>query len=255
MQNIVNVNDYQLIVKKFENERIVTFKDIDRLHERPEGTAGRNFRDNRQHFIESEDYFELKGTEAYNFATTYSVGTNPAKVRNLILITESGYLLLVKTLQDYLAWQVQRQLVNNYFRAKDNVQPKTELQVLRMAIDQIEVAQKEAKEAKQIAQNIKDTLIHTDEDWRNWVNEQLNKIAFQYKNYRELRKQSYDILENRARCRLNVRLNNLRDRLKENGATENKISQANYLDVIEDSTRLKEIYTNIVEKIVIKYSA
>ena len=146
--------------------------------------------------------------------------------------------------------------INRFHELKEKKlqRPQSQLDILRMAIDQIEIAQKEAKEAKQIAQNIKDTLIHTDEDWRNWVNEQLNKIAFQNKNYRELRKQSYDILENRARCRLNVRLNNLRDRLRETGATETKISQANYLDVIENSTRLKEIYTNIVEKIVIKYS-
>lgn len=116
-----------------------------------------------------------------------------------------------------------------------------------------ELKQKVDKQGEQI-ETLKSAVIHTDEDWRNWVNEQLNKIAFQNKNYRELRKQSYDILENRARCRLNVRLNNLRDRLRETGATETKISQANYLDVIEDSTRLKEIYTNIVEKIVIKYS-
>lgn len=117
-----------------------------------------------------------------------------------------------------------------------------------------ELKQKVDKQEEQI-ETIKSAVIHTDEDWRNWVNVQLNKIAFQNKNYRELRKHSYDILENRARCRLNARLNNLRDRLRESGATETKISQANYLDVIEDSTRLKEIYTNIVEKIVIKYSA
>ncbi|QTL96523.1 hypothetical protein GM661_00345 [Iocasia frigidifontis] len=255
MKNIVKINNHQLRVKKFENQRVVTFKDIDRLHERPEGTAGRNFRDNRKHFFEGEDYFELQGTEAYNFATTFSVGTNPSKVRNLILITESGYLLLVKTLQDNLAWQVQRELVNNYFRVKEIVQPKTELQVLRMAIDQIEVAQKTAREAKQIAQDIRNTILHPDEDWRNWVNDQFGKIGFINGNYRKLRKQSYDILENRAHCRLNVRLSNLRDRLKETGATKTKISQTNYLDVIEEDPRLKEIYTSVVKKIVIKYSA
>jgi hypothetical protein len=35
-----------------------------------------------------------------------------------LLITESGYLMLVKSLQDDLAWKVQRELVNNYFRTK-----------------------------------------------------------------------------------------------------------------------------------------
>lgn len=34
-------------------------------------------------------------------------------------MTESGYLMLAKSFTDDLAWQVQRELVNFYFRAKD----------------------------------------------------------------------------------------------------------------------------------------
>ncbi|MDC4242763.1 hypothetical protein NE398_21855, partial [Clostridium tertium] len=51
-----------------------------------------------------------------------------------LLITESGYLMLVKSLQDDLAWKVQRELVNNYFRAKQIVQAKLskELQAIFM---------------------------------------------------------------------------------------------------------------------------
>lgn len=36
--------------------------------------------------------------------------------RGITVLTESGYLLLVKVFDDYLAWKVQRQLVNSYFR-------------------------------------------------------------------------------------------------------------------------------------------
>lgn len=39
------------------------------------------------------------------------------------LLTESGYLMIVKTFSDDLSWQVQRQLVNAYFKAK--TQPQT----------------------------------------------------------------------------------------------------------------------------------
>jgi hypothetical protein len=37
----------------------------------------------------------------------------------LTIFTESGYLLLVKTFTDDLSWQVQRQLVNSYFKLKE----------------------------------------------------------------------------------------------------------------------------------------
>lgn len=117
-----------------------------------------------------------------------------------------------------------------------------------------ELKQKVDHQEKQI-ETIKGAIIHTDEDWRNWVNQQINSIAFRNKNYREIRKQSYDILENRARCRLDVRLNNLKDRLEQAGAKKSKIKQVNKLDVIEEEPRLKEIYTMVVEKLFIKYSA
>ncbi|OEG62193.1 MAG: hypothetical protein BHK79_02805 [Halanaerobium sp. MDAL1] len=117
-----------------------------------------------------------------------------------------------------------------------------------------ELKQKVDYQEKQI-NSIKDAVIHTDQDWRNWVNQQLNTIGFRNKNYREVRKQSYDILENRARCRLNVRLNNLKERLEQAGAKKSKVNKVSKLDVIEEDTRLKEIYTSVVEKLVIKYSA
>lgn len=113
---IIKINNTDLSVKELNGQRVVTFKDIDVLHERVWGTAGRNFRENKSHLIENEDYFSIKGDELKNFKqATNFVGSN---AKEIILITESGYLMLVKSLQDDLAWKVQRELVNNYFRAK-----------------------------------------------------------------------------------------------------------------------------------------
>ena len=60
MQNeIVEINSKEVVVKEFRGQRVVTFKDIDRVHERPDGTARRNFNINKNHFILGEDYFCL----------------------------------------------------------------------------------------------------------------------------------------------------------------------------------------------------
>jgi len=254
MNKVININNQNLNIKNFDHQRVVTFNDIDKVHRRAEGTAKRNFNSNSDRFIEGEDYYLISKDEfrtdlweAFGFSKFAAKG---------YLITETGYLMLVKSLQDDLAWEVQRKLINNYFRAKDIIEkPKNELDIMRKMIDQIEIAQKEASEAKQIAENIKDTLIHTDQDWRNWVNRQINSIAFRNKNYKEIRRQSYDILENRGRCRLEIRLSNLKERLEQAGAKKSKINKVSKLDVIEEDPRLKEIYTSIVEKLVIKYSA
>lgn len=56
---IVKINNNNLSVKEFNGQRVVTFKDIDMLHERVEGTAKRNFSDNKKYFIKNVDYYEL----------------------------------------------------------------------------------------------------------------------------------------------------------------------------------------------------
>ncbi len=58
----VIINTIPLMIKEYSNRRVVTFKDIDTVHERPEGTASRNFRKNREHFIEGEDFYSIELT-------------------------------------------------------------------------------------------------------------------------------------------------------------------------------------------------
>lgn len=104
---------------------------------------------------------------------------------------------------------------------------------------------------------IQDTIVQRDDDWRDAINKMLNNavVASGTGDYRALRQRTYEILEERARCRLNVKLSNLKDRLKESGATKSKINAASKLDVIEGDVRLKEIYTSIVKEFSIRYAA
>src|SRR5699024_9666826 len=41
------------------------------------------------------------------------------KAKELMLITESGYLMVAKPFTDDLSWQVQRSMVNSYFRLSE----------------------------------------------------------------------------------------------------------------------------------------
>jgi hypothetical protein len=90
---------------------------------RPEGTAGRNFQENRDRLTEDEDYFDVPYVE---WSQSLAVATNFVATEyrgNLILLTELGYLRLVKSFRDDLAWQVQRALVIAYFRAQQAPKP------------------------------------------------------------------------------------------------------------------------------------
>lgn len=120
VENAITVGNHTLPIKEYNNVRVVTFKDIDSVHERPDGTARKRFNDNKKHFIEGEDYFKIKCSEVRPFfGQTLPNGYNSKA--DIILITESGYLMLVKSFTDDFAWKVQRELVNTYFRVKDVV--------------------------------------------------------------------------------------------------------------------------------------
>lgn len=131
MQNeVVKVNSVDVVVKEFKGQRVVTFKDIDLVHERTDGTAKRNFNTNKKHFVLGEDYFVRNSSEAKSeFGISAPNG--------LYLITEQGYLMLVKSFTDDLAWDVQRKLVKSYFERKRPMSAMEQLQLQRDAIFEI----------------------------------------------------------------------------------------------------------------------
>lgn len=107
-------------IKVWNGQRVVTFKDIDEVHQRPKGTAKRNFNKNKEHFIEGEDYFKFTPDE---IRTNRIMAISPNLKAKTVFLTESGYLMVVKSLTDDLAWEVQRQLVNSYFKVKEEPTP------------------------------------------------------------------------------------------------------------------------------------
>ena len=112
-KSIVKIGQTDVTVKEYKGKRVVTFKDIDQCHSRPEGTAGRNFRENKKHMIDNTDYFKVCADE---IRRNKIMELSSKAHEDVTLITESGYLMLVKSFTDDLAWNVQRQLVNTYFR-------------------------------------------------------------------------------------------------------------------------------------------
>ncbi len=97
------------------DQRVITLGMMDEAHGRPAGTAGRAFRKHRGKLKEGRHYFTVRAGEL----ATRNVG-NPGNPDTLQpLLTERGYLILVKTFRDDLAWEVQEELVEGYFRARE----------------------------------------------------------------------------------------------------------------------------------------
>lgn len=125
MNELIKVGNQKIIIKEYRGQRVVTFKDIDLVHERPEGTADRNFRENKSKFIEGEDYIQLSKSQ------NHEIRGLEIPNRGITLITEQGYLMLVKSFTDDLAWEVQRSLVKNYFV---KVKQKSAIELIQDAV-------------------------------------------------------------------------------------------------------------------------
>lgn len=119
MNEVITIENTEMQIREYNGQRVVTFKDIDTVHENKSGTARRNFNRNKKHFIEGEDYFSL--TKKNSNETNSYIRNITVPNKGITLLTESGYLMIVKSLNGDIAWKVQRQLVNSCFKVKQEI--------------------------------------------------------------------------------------------------------------------------------------
>ena len=262
--NEIVINNQNVLVKEYEGKRVVTFKDIDMVHGRPEGTAGRNFRSNRKHFIEGEDFFNIKPDEIRRVGITSPNGG--------IVVTESGYLMLAKSLTDDLSWDVQRQLVNGYFKVKDTSLLSPIEMIAGIANNAVEMERKQRMlEVKQQEQqkeiegvntrldNMVEVISLDKNSWRPDSKHLISKIAQAtgsgFDCIGDTYKEVYRLVEERAGVSLGTRLTNKRNRMAGEGVCKSKRDKLSKLDVIADDKKLIEIYVAIVKEMAVKYGA
>lgn len=114
MSNVIKINDISVQVVEHQCQRVVTLAMMDQVHGRPEGTARKRFSDNKERLVEGRHYFKQSASE---IRTRFPGLIAERATEDVTLLTERGYLVLVKSFTDDLAWQVQEQLVDGYFRA------------------------------------------------------------------------------------------------------------------------------------------
>lgn len=259
MNNLVTIGNTQFTAKTLDGKPVLTFRDIDTIHHRPEGSARKRFNDNRQRFVEGEDYFKITPSE---FRT--AIGDMDSRQQNdVTLFTESGYLMIVKSFTDDWAWEVQRRLVKTYFRAKElaSEKPKPmstndlfELQVKinREYENKINALEERAESADRKISTITDVFAAppTDEEhWRDVMNRKVRTMCEEYGlNYHTTIGEMYAELERRAHVNLSVRQKNLRERMRLGGAKYAQREAVSKLVVISQDAKLRYIYEAIVRE-------
>ena len=119
MENkLVKINNVELGIKEYKKERVITAWDIAKVHNREVREITQNFNYVKDKLLKDEDYF-LVNKEKISESKILIQDFIPNNVKEIVLFTESGYLMLVKTFTDDLSWQIQRQLVKGYFKLKE----------------------------------------------------------------------------------------------------------------------------------------
>lgn len=263
MQELTTINNAEILVKEFSGQRVVTFKEIDAVHGRPDGTARRNFNTNKSHLIEGEDYFVRNSSEAQNeFGITAPNG--------LTLITESGYLMLVKSFTDDLAWKVQRELVKGYFRAKSSDPQFSTLSPQLQALINIEMRQHEQeRQMNELALKVQrnsDTMdkvtaayvapISSGDNWQESANHTINALVEHFcLNHQMFRRELYEELERESGCDLQQRLTRLKNRMKAAGATVTQCRAVTKLTIISQDKKLRSIFIGILRRRTLEFTA
>lgn len=192
-----------------------------------------------------------------------------------ILCIELGFLplwlakiTLTPTMQRENPWTVQR-LVDFQLRAKDVLEeaflnkPKSQLEIMQMQIEQMIKQEKEIIELKVTTarieakqDSINEIIALNPNEWRKKTTTLLNKVAVArggFEEYRKVRNESYEKLEDRAHCRLERRLTNRQREMSLNGVSRSKIDKLSKLDVIAEDAKLVEIYLSVVKEMAIAH--
>lgn len=273
------INGHTIEAKEYNGKRVITFKDIDEVHERKSGTARKRFNDNKQWFVEGEDYFRITPSV---FRTAFG-GMDKRQQNDIVLVTESGYLMIIKSFHDDLSWQLQRILVNSYFKAKEMqsenyddlspmlrmfIQQERQMKAMQTEIAdtkaQLEITQTENQKHSERLNTIdgkinavSDAIKLDSTSWRKEVSSVIRKICRHandaYPTVGILYGEIYKVLELRAKCNLTTRLTHKQVRMRDAGVCMSKVKQVNRLDIIAEDAQLTEIFIAIVREYAIKF--
>lgn len=105
-----------------ENKKSILAKDVAQIHEQSVGNINRIINNNRKWFEDGIDLIDLlNAPEAFrNFA--HQLGLDKSnRTQHIYLLSERGYSLLVKFMDDEKATRVYKQLLDNYFNMREAI--------------------------------------------------------------------------------------------------------------------------------------
>ena len=251
-----------------EDEKVVLAKTVAEIHNIELKEVNKLIKNNTDEFEAGIDIIDLKYNEEFAvIAKNSGIYTQNAlnASQNIYLLSEQGYMALVGLMKTDKAKELRKKFRREYFAMRQAVKQKpmciediliAQLQDMKAVKEQLMQVNNTAIEAKQEVQAIRDTLILDPAAWRVETTNLINKIAQKLggnENIQVIRKESYELLDSRAKAKLNIRQTNMRRKVLEETGSTSKANKISKLDVIASEARLREIYIAIVKEMSIKY--
>ncbi len=257
------VDSVTLSIIEYQSKRVLTTQQLAEAYQTEPNNIQMNFANNRERFLVGRDYHFLQGEELKDFKNyTNDIGLVGQRAPSLYLWTERGANRHSKILDTDKAWQQFDLLEETYFQIK-NVPQLSQLEILAQsaqilleqdkAIKQLTATQ--TKQAEEL-QGMRDVISLDTTSWREDTKKLLNKIAHKIGDItqvRELRAESYKLLDLRMGVSLQTRLTNKRRRMADNGVCKSARDKLNVIDVIAEDKKLIEGYTAIIKEMAVKY--
>lgn len=252
-----------LTIIEHQNQRVLTTAQLAEVYGADEKRISENFSRNKDRYKPGKHFILLDGEDLKAFKTGNQHFAETLKFTSILYLwTEKGAWLHAKSLNTDQAWEAYETLVDDYYNVIQN-RPQSQLEILQASINQLVEQERRMTEFEQRLietekkqDGITEILSLNPTDWRKKVNSIINKIAQAhggFDSYQHFRNESYTKLEERAACKLSIRLTNKKQKMALEGVTKSKVEKVTKMDVIADDSRLTEIYLAIVKEMAILY--
>ncbi len=263
----------QLTIIKHNEQRILTTAQISEAYETTTDVISKNFNRNKYRYIEGKHFYCLEGEEKREFLNRGQFDDGLKKAAKLYLWTEKGALYHAKSLGTDRAWQVYEELVENYFSIQNqpslqDLSPQLQFMInmeqeqkkMQQQLNQVNHhaldAKSQAEEAKKEIQGMRDVITLDHSQWREEVKKIVVAIAHKFggnQYIQDVWKESYALLEQRGKTKLEIRLTNRRKNILAETGSKSKADKYTKLDVIGEEAKIRETFIAIVKEMAIKY--
>ncbi|MCI7301548.1 MAG: ORF6N domain-containing protein [Clostridiales Family XIII bacterium] len=258
MNNIVKVQNHDVAVIEWNNERVVTSAQLAELYETNEENIRKNLSNNQGRFEEGKHFYLLKGDELKAFKDCVNnLHVVSERAPQFYLWTQRGASRHCKMLGTDKSWDVFDCLEESYFNPKADM---SGLSPQLQALINIELRQnqqeKELTAVKEDIRDMRDIIVLNPTNWKEESRKLIVKIAQEWGGYQHIQdvySEIYKSLDGELKVSIGRRLTNKRQRMAEAGACKTARDKLTKLDIIAEDPKLINGFISKVKDLAIKY--